>query len=64
MAIIGKRKPGRPKKDDSKVHQIRIRLNEEEQERLNELAIRTGLNKSDVIREALDFYSLKIKYEH
>lgn len=50
-----KKKVGRPKMDDSerKSKGYRIRLTKEEFDSLEKMSKITGLNKSDIIREAL-----------
>ena len=49
---------GRPKKDDSRDKQYRVRLNDREEEMLNYVTHATGLQKSEILRHALiDFYN-------
>lgn len=52
---------GRPYKDGGKKNQYRIRLSNEELNRLNYLSFETDKSKADVIRDALKmYYNLKI----
>ena len=52
---------GRPIKDEAKNKQYRIRLSDEELDKLNYLSFETNKSKADVIRDALKmYYNLKI----
>lgn len=50
-------------KKDRKVNQYRLRMSDEEVEKLNHLMMITGKNKSDLIREALRMYYNLITFE-
>ena len=50
-------------KKDRKVNQHRLRMSDEEVEKLNHLIMITGKNKSDLIREALRMYYNLITFE-
>ena len=51
----------RPIKDGAKNNQYRIRLSDEELDKLNYLSFETDKSKADVIRDALKmYYNLKI----
>lgn len=50
-------------KKDRKVNQYRLRISDEEVEKLNHLMMITGKNKSDLIREALRTYYNLITFE-
>lgn len=53
-----KRKRGRPRKEDNgKNNYLKVRLSDEELDRINYICDKTGLSKSDAIRE-----SIRIKY--
>ena len=45
---------GRPPKDDSRDNQYRIRLSDEELQKLDFCCEKTGLSKADVIRKGID----------
>lgn len=47
---------GRPKLDDSRTHQYRVRLNDEEREMLEYASAKTGKPKSRIFRDALVSY--------
>ena len=47
---------GRPKLDDSRTHQYRVRLNDEEREMLEYASKKTGKPKSRIFRDALVCY--------
>ena len=52
---------GRPIKDGAKNNQYRIRLSDEELDKLNYLSFETDKSKADVIRDALKmYYNVKI----
>lgn len=53
-----KRKRGRPKKDDGKNVDVHFMLTEKENNELNEFAMLSRMNKSDLLREGLH---MKIK---
>ena len=54
---------GRPKKGfvDSKFKHINVRLGVKEARSLSELAIATGKNDSEIVRDALRFYHYSLK---
>ncbi len=54
---------GRPKKgfSDSKFKHINIRLGVKEARSLSELAMVTGKNDSEIVRDALRFYHYSLK---
>lgn len=56
-------KGGGDLKKDRKVNQYRLRMSDEEVEKLNHLMMITGKNKSDLIREALRMYYNLITFE-
>lgn len=49
-------KRGRPFKEDARKVQYKVRMNEEELNRLERLSKMTGMGKSDVFRTALEKY--------
>ena len=53
---------GRPKQDNSRDLQYRLRLNEEEADMLETISVETKQPKSDAIREALYLYHLSMEY--
>ena len=52
---------GRPKLEDSRDNQYRVRLNDEEDRRLDYVSERLGKPKSEILRLALDDYYNKIR---
>ena len=48
-----KRKRGHPKTDDPRIKEVRVRLTEEEFDRLTRYAERSGRTKSDILRSAI-----------
>lgn len=48
-----KRKRGYPKTDDARIKEVRVRLTEEEFDRLTRYAERSGRTKSDILRSAI-----------
>lgn len=56
---------GRPKKGfaDSKFKHINVRLGVKEARSLSELAMVTGKNDSEIVRDALRFYHYSLKKE-
>ena len=48
-----KRKRGRPKTEGARTKEIRVRLNDEEFNRLTRYAERSGRTKSDILRSAI-----------
>lgn len=52
---------GRPKKDDSRDKQYRVRLNNEEDRMLNYASSKTGKLKSEIFRQALVEYYNKVR---
>ena len=48
-----KRKCGRPKTDDARIKVVRVRLTEEEFDRLTRYAERSGRTKSDILRSTI-----------
>lgn len=57
-----KDKRGRPKKNNSKNRNFRVRLTEEEYKLLDILSEETGKSKSDILRGGLKMNEIKIKY--
>ena len=53
---------GRPKKNDNREKQYRVRLNETENQKLNYVCESTGLSKSDVMRHALEDFFAKVEW--
>ena len=49
-------KRGRPFKEDARKNQYRIRMNDDENNRLEKLSKSTGMGRADVIRVALEKY--------
>lgn len=47
------KKRGRPRKDGAKREFLAVRLDENEVDILEEMRVRTGLSKSEIIRKAL-----------
>ena len=54
---------GRPKKDDSRERQYRVRLNDAEEEKLNFASEATGKKKSEIFRLALLDYYQKVRLQ-
>lgn len=54
---------GRPKKDDSRERQYRVRLNDEEEAMLDYASEVTGVRKSEIFRKALQEYFQKVKIQ-
>lgn len=54
---------GRPKKEDSREKQYRIRLNDKEDEMLAFASNATGVPKSEIFRKALQEYCEKVKLQ-
>lgn len=52
---------GRPKKEDSREKQYRVRLNDKEDEMLAFASNATGVPKSEIFRKALQEYCEKVK---
>ena len=52
---------GRPKSDNSREKQYRVRLNEKEALNLDYVSSTTGQAKSDIIRKALNEYLHKVQ---
>jgi|UniRef100_UPI0035203378 hypothetical protein len=52
---------GRPKKEDSRDRQYRVRLNSVEDQMLNYASELTGMQKSDIFRQALQDYYNKVR---
>ena len=58
-----KRGRGRPKKNDTYEHVVKVRLNDEQWYLLQECVIETNMSQSDVMREALETYhNIKLKW--
>lgn len=57
-----KDKRGRPKKNNSKNRNFRVRLTEEEYKLLDLLSKETGKSKSDILRGGIKMNEIKIKY--
>ena len=57
---------GRPKKGfvDSKFKYVAARLGAKEARALSELAMETGKNNSEIMRDALRFYHYSLKKDH
>ena len=57
---------GRPKKRfvDSKFNRVTARLGIKEARSLSELAMATGKNDSEIVRDALRFYHYSLKKDH
>lgn len=53
---------GRPKKNNSKNKNFRVRLTEEEYKLLDLLSKETGKSKSDILRGGIKMNEIKIKY--
>ena len=49
-------KIGRPTKEDARVHKFRLRMNNEELNRLERLCKITGMNKTDTMRLLMEKY--------
>ena len=49
-------KVGRPSKEDARVHKFRLRMNNEELDRLERLCKSTGMNKTDTMRHLMEKY--------
>lgn len=49
-------KIGRPTKEDARVHKFRLRMNNEELDRLERLCKITGMNKTDTMRLLMEKY--------
>ena len=45
---------GRPRREDSKRGYVKFRVNGEDEYKLYELSEKTGMNKSELMRKALD----------
>ena len=54
---------GRPKKEDSREKQYRVRLNDKEDEMLAFASNATGVPKSEIFRKALQEYCEKVKLQ-
>ena len=54
---------GRPKKEDSREKQYRIRLNDKEDKMLTFASNATGVPKSEIFRKALQEYCEKVKLQ-
>ena len=52
---------GRPKKDDSREKQYRVRLNDEEDKMLDYASQATGIRKSEIFRKALQEYYRQVQ---
>ena len=52
---------GRPKKEDSRDRQYRVRLNSVEDQMLSYASELTGMQKSDIFRQALQDYYNKVR---
>lgn len=52
---------GRPKKEDGRDRQYRVRLTEAEEQKLNYVCETTGLSRSDIMRHALEDYFSKVE---
>lgn len=50
------KKRGRPCKDDHRTEYLKVRLSEEEYERLDRMAYYNDTTKSDIVRRALRFF--------
>ena len=47
---------GRPSKDDPRVKDFRLRLNNEESERLSAVSKKLGMSKADALRKLMEDY--------
>lgn len=56
------KKRGRPRKQKTKSHQYRLRMDDEDSKLLDYLSMQTGKNKSDIIREAIKMYGNLVKF--
>lgn len=54
---------GRPKKDNSRDSQYRVRLNDDEEAMLNYASRVTGIRKSEIFRKALQEYYQNVKIQ-
>lgn len=54
---------GRPKKEDSRENQYRVRLNNAEDEMLSYVSSSTGIAKSEIFRKALSDYFAKVQLQ-
>ena len=52
---------GRPKKEDSREKQYRVRLNDEEDKMLDYASRATGIRKSEIFRKALQEYYRQVQ---
>lgn len=52
---------GRPPKENSRDNQYRIRLSDEELQKLEFCCTKTGLNKADIIRKGIEEVYQKLK---
>lgn len=59
---ILKRNRGRPKKEGSKNCRCEVRMSEDDLDILNNIMLKTGKNKAEIIREAIDLYSKMVEY--
>lgn len=59
---MSENKRGRPKKNNGKNKNFRVRLTEEEYKLLDILSKKTGKSKSDILRGGLKMNEIKIKY--
>ena len=56
-----KRPVGRPKKSESKRHRLSVRMSDDLSNTLDGLVERTGKNKTDIMKEAIELYALMVK---
>lgn len=63
IAETGKRRPGRPRIQNSRYRSFRIRLTEFEYQQLDEIAKGTGMSKSEIFRSVLGIRKGKNHYD-
>ena len=62
MSLV-KRNRGRPRKDGSRPYHCDVRMSGDEVDILNNIILKTGKSKAEIVREAINLYSKMVEFK-